>query len=109
MKVINRILYISMAIPLISAIVAMFILPSTIPVHSNASGIIDRYGSKFELFILPAFTILFGLFMRLIIKFAFRLEELRVSLKNIIGVICIIAVLIFCYIEISWIITALMI
>ncbi len=37
-------------------------LPDIIPVHYNASWLVDRYGSKYEMLFLPAITIVFSIF-----------------------------------------------
>lgn len=40
--------------------------PDTIPVHYNATGEIDRWGSKYEFLLMPFFTVLMGVFMALV-------------------------------------------
>ena len=40
--------------------------PDTIPVHYNASGEIDRWGSKYEFLIFPVLTAIMGIFMALV-------------------------------------------
>ena len=40
--------------------------PDTIPVHYNGAGEIDRWGSKYEFWLLPFFTVLMGVFMALV-------------------------------------------
>ena len=42
---------------------AMRFLPDTIPAHYGINCEVDRYGSKFELFILPVCSLIFGAFM----------------------------------------------
>lgn len=42
---------------------AMRFLPKTIPAHYGLNGEVDRYGSKWELFILPVCSLIFGAFM----------------------------------------------
>ena len=37
--------------------------PDTIPVHYNAMGEVDRWGSKYEFWLFPFFTVLMGIFM----------------------------------------------
>ena len=39
--------------------------PDTIPVHYNAAGEIDRWGSKYEFLVMPVLTVLMGVFMAL--------------------------------------------
>lgn len=43
-------------------------IPETVPAHFNASGEIDRWGSKWELFIFPIIGVLTCLFMQLFEK-----------------------------------------
>lgn len=42
--------------------------PDTIPVHYNAAGEIDRWGSKYEFLLLPLLTLVMGLFMGLVAR-----------------------------------------
>ena len=42
--------------------------PDTIPVHYNAAGEIDRWGSKYEFLLLPFFTVVMGVFMSLVAR-----------------------------------------
>ncbi|MDQ0270588.1 DUF1648 domain-containing protein [Cytobacillus purgationiresistens] len=57
----------------ISAIVFLIIswaqLPEQVPGHYNAAGEVDRWGSKFELFILPIIGIFMWLFLGILEKF----------------------------------------
>lgn len=58
----------------ISAIAVFWFLPDTIPAHYGASGQVDRWGSKYESFILPGIVLPFGLFMLGMVKLASRQE-----------------------------------
>ena len=58
---------------------AMRFLPQTIPAHYGVTGLVDRYGSKFELFILPVFSFVFGIFMFISAKSSSKHET---STKN---------------------------
>ncbi len=52
-------------LPLFSVVITLFsllFLPDLIPVHYDASWNIDRYGSKYELLLMPGITILVSLF-----------------------------------------------
>ena len=42
--------------------------PDTIPVHYNAAGEIDRWGSKYEFLLFPFFTILMGVLMGILAR-----------------------------------------
>ncbi len=51
---INKILLLSLAVlPLIVSLVALIFLPDQIPAHYGAEFTVDRYGSKYEILILP--------------------------------------------------------
>ena len=55
---------------LISLIAVFFILPDTVAAHFNSSGTVDRYGSKYEILILPAvvlgLNLLFFVFRKIV-------------------------------------------
>ena len=55
MKIIKWILA---AITLLSTVLMLFIFPDTIPVHFDINGIADRWGSKFEMLVLPVMAII---------------------------------------------------
>lgn len=54
------IFYILLIVPCCVAIISLIFLPDKIPVHSNNAGVIDRYGSKYEILILPLIIVVFG-------------------------------------------------
>lgn len=72
MKRFKRLLILILSVlPIIyTALAVLFILPETVAAHFNARGIADRYGSKYEAFILPGITIAVGLIYFFIRKFA---------------------------------------
>ena len=55
MKILNIIFAI---VTLISSLIAISILPDTVAVHFDQYGAVDRWGSKYELLLLPAIMIL---------------------------------------------------
>jgi len=55
-------------LPLVITIIVFPMLPDKIPAHYGFDGEITRYGSKYEVFIVPIFTIFFGFFWLLIEK-----------------------------------------
>ena len=60
-------------LPAICAAVAVFfIMPDTVAAHFGVNGTPDRYGSKYEAFILPAITIVLTALYFLIRKFIYR-------------------------------------
>lgn len=63
MKVKRIILYILIFLPLAVVLVSLKFLPDQIPAHYNFENQVDRWGSKYESLIIPAFVIIFGLFM----------------------------------------------
>jgi uncharacterized membrane protein len=50
-------------------------LPDTIPAHFGLDGSADRFGSKYEMLVLPIITVLMGLFWVLINKTALKDKE----------------------------------
>lgn len=57
----KKILYGLMILPFIITSIILPYLPDTIPAHYNTDGYADRFGSKYETFILPVICFLFGL------------------------------------------------
>ena len=55
-----------------TAIAVFFLLPDTVAAHFGANGLPDRYGSKYEAFLLPAILLLLYLIYLPIRKFALR-------------------------------------
>lgn len=66
--------YVLMLLPLAAVLVALPFLPEQIPAHYGLSGAVDRYGSKYELLIMPGIAILSSLFLRGAIKLAAKQE-----------------------------------
>ena len=48
-----------------TAVMVGWFLPDTIPAHYGVSGQVDRWGSKYECFVLPGITLAFGALMLL--------------------------------------------
>ncbi len=63
----NKILWLLVALSLIITAVAMKHLPEKVPMHYNFAGEIDRYGSKYELFIFPGVVLLFAVVWSLLL------------------------------------------
>ena len=60
----NKLVYWLIAfLPLIVTLIVLPILPETIPAHYNISGVANRWGSKYEMLILPISTVLFAVFL----------------------------------------------
>lgn len=54
MKKLNKIMLALSILPTLLTSVFLFFMNDTVPMHYNASGAVDRYGSKYENFIFPA-------------------------------------------------------
>lgn len=55
----NKLMWIITAVSVIATAAAVSFLPDTIPMHFDITGAVDRYGSKYEIFIFPAINIIF--------------------------------------------------
>lgn len=66
MKIIKWILAL---LTLASTIVMLFIFPDTIPVHFDINGVADRWGSKYEMLILPVLAIVSAVMFEILTKF----------------------------------------
>ena len=58
----KKLFYVLMFLPLVASLIALQFLPNVIPAHYNINNVVDRWGSKYEILILPVVTISFGLF-----------------------------------------------
>ena len=64
-------------------------MPKEIPIHFNKYGEIDRYGSKYELMIIPCINILFGLLIGLVWKTLFdKMYERIILIGANVGMLC---------------------
>lgn len=70
-----KILFITSAVPLIIVLIALHFLPATIPAHYDLYMNIDRWGSKYESLLMPAFTVLMSAFMYGMSRFAAKQEN----------------------------------
>lgn len=71
-----RTIWIPSILSLIIAAAAVKFFPEEIPAHYNAQGIVDRMGSKYEVFIYPAMIVGLSVFWQIFINF------FRKKLKN---------------------------
>ena len=67
--------YLLMFLPLPVTLAALPFLPDRIPAHYGADNVVDRWGSKYETLFFPALTILFGLFMLAMARYAAKEEK----------------------------------
>lgn len=68
MKKLNKIMLTLSLLPTLVTSVFLFFMNDTVPMHYNASGAVDRYGSKYENFIFPAIILLMYAFYIVYIK-----------------------------------------
>lgn len=95
MKTKKVIFYILMLFPLAAVIISLTLLPDQIPVHYNSSNQVDRWGSKYESLIIPAITILFGLFMIGMSRLAAKHEKNGSNNESVTLVVGIVSLAIF--------------
>ena len=58
----KKLYYILMFLPLVASLIALQFLPDVIPAHYNIDNVVERWGRKYEILILPVVTIAFGFF-----------------------------------------------
>jgi len=75
MKAKKALFYILVLLPLLAVLAALPFLPDRIPAHYGVSGAVDRWGSKYEMLILPGLTILCGCFLLIGMKLAAKQEK----------------------------------
>ena len=64
----KKILWAVSCIPLIGTAIVLQFLPDRVPMHYDFSGNIDRWGSKYEEFLIPAIVLLFAVFWHFFIS-----------------------------------------
>ena len=65
----KKVMWIVSMFSIILTAVALQFMPDSVPMHYNAAGEIDRWGSKYENFIFPILIIVFTLFWHLLILY----------------------------------------
>ena len=75
MKTKRLISWIFACVPLIITIIVLPVLPDKIPAHYGADGNVDRFGSKYELLILPVLTIAMGFLWILMERFVLKYDK----------------------------------
>ena len=68
----SRLYWVLALLPLAAAVCALFVLPDQIPAHYDLSMNVDRWGSKFEVLILPLITLPYAIFMERFLRWSFR-------------------------------------
>lgn len=64
---------------LIVPLAALLFLPDSIPAHYNAAGVVDRWGSKYEILIFPAFIIPYSVIWTACGRLQWRGQEEKAS------------------------------
>ena len=65
----NKLLWSLSALSVLLAAGAMPFIADTVPMHFGPGGVADRYGSKYESFIFPAFILVMALFWTLLMRY----------------------------------------
>ncbi len=55
-------------LPLVATLVSLFFMPETVPVHFDINNQVDRWGSKYELLILPIVALVMGVVLMISAK-----------------------------------------
>lgn len=82
-------------LPLILAIVAVGFMDTKIPIHYDAAGNVNRWGSRYEIFILPLATFLMSGFLLWLKKFAAKQEKHGNNNEKYIDMTIIVCLIIF--------------
>ncbi len=72
MKKLYRIIVLLLVLSVISTAVLLILSPDVIPAHYNASGQVDRFGSKYEQLIFPGFSVLMTVFLFILLQYQKR-------------------------------------
>lgn len=107
----KKIIWSLAVLPTIVTAVALKFMPDTVPLHYNFAGEIDRWGSKYEHFLMPVFLIVWVILMQVITYFQEKKIEdeptprEQASMRNNIKVVRIVTIVfeIFWLILICWI------
>ena len=74
-KAMKAVYIILILLPFAVTAAALQILPDDIPAHYGADGAVDRWGSKYEMLIMPAANLLMGLIMHGMARLAAKKEQ----------------------------------
>lgn len=107
-NVMRKLMWIISLVPLVITAVMLGILPDKVPMHYNAEGEIDRWGSKYENLIFPLIIIALTLFWQLLIwyfeKKASKTEDEKIqkealSNANVLSVVSISMSMMYCVMQ----------
>lgn len=82
-------------LPLILAIIAVGFMDKKIPIHYDIAGNVDRWGSRYEIFVLPIATFLMAGFLLWMQKFAAKQESQGNNNEKYIDMTIIVCLIIF--------------
>lgn len=82
-------------LPLILAIIAVAFMDKKIPIHYDIAGNVDRWGSRYEIFVLPIATFLMAGFLLWMQKFAAKQESQGNNNEKYIDMTIIVCLIIF--------------
>lgn len=82
-------------LPLAATLVALPMLPESVPAHYNAAGEADRWGSKYETLIFPAINVVFALIMVQVMRIAARQEGAGENNERICGLVTVLSLVLF--------------
>ena len=74
-KLWRTLFYILMGLPLLATLAALLVMPAEIPAHYDAAGNITRWGSKYEMLLLPLITLLMGGFLLKVSRWSGRQHQ----------------------------------
>ena len=74
-KLWRRLFCVLMLLPLAATLTALLVLPTEIPAHYDAAGNITRWGSKYEMLLLPLITLLMGGFLLKVSRWSGRQHQ----------------------------------
>ena len=91
--IIHRIIYILIIFPVVVTVSLLPFIGSKVPLHYDALGNINRWGSKYELLLFPIVIIAFGYFIRTMINLSYRYLGKTKAEKILLTIIITISVL----------------
>ncbi|MBQ7012829.1 MAG: DUF1648 domain-containing protein [Oscillospiraceae bacterium] len=112
----NKWIWILAAVSVLAAAVGIHFLPDTIPMHFDFAGNVDRYGSKYELFLFSGINLFFALFWHLFIRYYDRLlaesteDKKRAELhtnRKVLGVVSVMTMLFMLAMQAAFMVMAL--
>lgn len=69
-------------VPLIADFICTFFLPDRIPMHYNVKNVVDRWGSKYEIMLIPAIIILYTFILIIVTSLADKKEKEKQNING---------------------------